>query len=124
MVTTEGRSLDTSQIAEQSQFIYNNLRLKTYPVGEEILKEKDALPEKPPISHRYLAVHAGIAYFGLSGNVRKERFKMLTGAGVVIQLEDGSLKAVSPEEARNDAPPNQGIVRTGTNDSRTYPRLV
>ena len=31
--------------------------------------------------------------------VRKARFKMLTGAGVVIQLEDGSLKAVSPEEA-------------------------
>ncbi|MCK4838098.1 MAG: epoxyqueuosine reductase [Desulfobulbaceae bacterium] len=33
-------------------------------------------------------------------DVRKERFKMLTEAGVVIQLEDGSLKAVSPEEAR------------------------
>jgi len=33
-------------------------------------------------------------------DVRKERFKMLTGAGVVIQLEDGSLKAVTPAEAR------------------------
>ena len=33
-------------------------------------------------------------------DVRKKRFKMLTEAGVVIQLEDGSLKAVSPEEAR------------------------
>ncbi|MBW2063119.1 MAG: epoxyqueuosine reductase [Deltaproteobacteria bacterium] len=32
--------------------------------------------------------------------VRTKRFKMLTEAGVVIQLEDGSLKAVSPEEAR------------------------
>jgi epoxyqueuosine reductase len=32
--------------------------------------------------------------------IRKERFKMLTGAGVVIQLEDGSLKTVSPEEAQ------------------------
>jgi epoxyqueuosine reductase QueG len=32
-------------------------------------------------------------------DVRKKRFKMLTEAGVVIQLEDGSLKAVSPEEA-------------------------
>jgi len=30
----------------------------------------------------------------------KKRFKMLTEAGVVIQLEDGSLKAVSPEEVR------------------------
>ena len=33
-------------------------------------------------------------------DVREKRFKMLTEAGVVIQLEDGSLKAVSPEEAR------------------------
>ncbi|MHC4799944.1 MAG: epoxyqueuosine reductase, partial [Planctomycetota bacterium] len=33
-------------------------------------------------------------------DVRKERFKMLTEAGVVIQLEDGSLKAVSPDKAR------------------------
>jgi epoxyqueuosine reductase len=32
--------------------------------------------------------------------VRARRFKMLTEAGVVIQLEDGSLTAVSPEEAR------------------------
>ncbi|MBW2368538.1 MAG: epoxyqueuosine reductase, partial [Deltaproteobacteria bacterium] len=30
---------------------------------------------------------------------RKNRFKMLTKSGVVIQLEDGSLKAVSPEAA-------------------------
>jgi hypothetical protein len=33
-------------------------------------------------------------------DIRKKRFKMLIDAGVVIQLEDGSLKAVSPEEAR------------------------
>ena len=33
-------------------------------------------------------------------DVRKDRFKMLTGAGVVIQLEDGSLKAVTPGKAR------------------------
>ena len=33
-------------------------------------------------------------------DVRKKRFKMLTEAGVVIQLPDGSLKAVSPEKAR------------------------
>lgn len=32
--------------------------------------------------------------------VRARRFKMLAEAGVVIQLEDGLLKAVSPEEAR------------------------
>jgi epoxyqueuosine reductase len=33
-------------------------------------------------------------------DIRKRRFKMLIAAGVVIQLEDGSLKAVSPEDAR------------------------
>jgi epoxyqueuosine reductase len=33
-------------------------------------------------------------------DVRAKRFKMLTESGVVIQLEDGSLKPVSPEEAR------------------------
>jgi len=33
-------------------------------------------------------------------DVRTKRFKMLTQAGVVIQLDDGSLKPVSPEEAR------------------------
>ena len=31
--------------------------------------------------------------------VRKNRFNMVTKSGVVIQLDDGSLKAVSPEEA-------------------------
>ena len=32
-------------------------------------------------------------------DVRAKRLKMLAEAGVVIQLEDGSLKGVSPEEA-------------------------
>lgn len=38
--------MDTAQLAEQSQFIYNDLRLKTFPVGVKFLEEKDALPEK------------------------------------------------------------------------------
>jgi epoxyqueuosine reductase QueG len=33
-------------------------------------------------------------------DVRTKRLKMLTEAGIIIQLEDGSLKAVSPQEAR------------------------
>jgi len=33
--------------------------------------------------------------------VRKNRFQMITNGGVVIQLEDGSLKAVSPDEAKS-----------------------
>lgn len=32
--------------------------------------------------------------------VRKARYKMLTDSGVIIQEPDGTLKAVSPEEAK------------------------
>ena len=45
-------------------------------------------------------------------DVRTMRFKMLTEAGVVIQLEDGSLKAVSPEEAREHLSAMSPEVRT------------
>ena len=33
-------------------------------------------------------------------DVRKQRYKMIAGSGVVIQFYDGSLKAVTPEEAQ------------------------
>jgi epoxyqueuosine reductase len=36
--------------------------------------------EKPPLSHRYLAVRSGVAYFGLSGNVLMEKY----GAAVIL----------------------------------------
>ena len=39
-----------------------------------------ALDEKPPISHRYLAVRSGIGFFGLSGNVLTKE----AGAGVIL----------------------------------------
>jgi len=45
-------------------------------------------------------------------DVRTMRFKMLTEAGVVIQLEDGSLKAVLPEEAREHLSAMSPEVRT------------
>jgi len=38
--------VDTSQLAEQSQFIYDNLRLKTFPVGVKFLEKIEDLPEK------------------------------------------------------------------------------
>jgi len=50
--------------------------------------------EKPPISHRYLAVRSGIGYFGFSGNVITPEH-----GGVVIQRPDESCEAVSPAEA-------------------------
>jgi epoxyqueuosine reductase len=39
-----------------------------------------AFDEKPPISHRYLAVRAGIGYFGLSGNVITNKH----GAAIIL----------------------------------------
>ena len=33
--------------------------------------------------------------------VRKKRYKMVTKSGVVIQQADGSLQAVSPDDARD-----------------------
>ena len=38
--------MNTSQMAEKSQFVYDNLRLKTFPVGVKFLKEQKDLPEK------------------------------------------------------------------------------
>jgi uncharacterized protein (DUF169 family) len=34
------------QLAEQSQFVYNDLRLKTFPVGVKFLRHRGDLPEK------------------------------------------------------------------------------
>lgn len=41
---------------------------------------KGPLDEKPPISHRYLAVRSGIGHFGLSGNVITHK----NGAAVIL----------------------------------------
>jgi len=38
--------MDTSQLAEKAQFIYDNLRMKTFPVGVKFLKDKTELPTK------------------------------------------------------------------------------
>ena len=46
------------------------------------------LDEKPPVSHRYLAVRSGVGFFGLSGNVltRKEGAAVILGS-VVTEAE-------------------------------------
>jgi len=46
---------------------------KSVPLAANAVYRKDTpngpFDEKPPISHRYLAVRSGVAHFGLSGNV-------------------------------------------------------
>ncbi|WP_269850838.1 hypothetical protein [Methanosarcina horonobensis] len=50
--------------------------------------------------------------------VRKARYKMLTDSGVIIQEPDGTLKAVSPEEAKkyieSMTPERKKTVRIGS----------
>ena len=38
--------MGTSQLAEKAQFIYDDLRMKTFPVGVKFLKDKKELPTK------------------------------------------------------------------------------
>ena len=38
--------MDRTELADQSQFIYENLRMKTFPVGAKFLKVEKDLPEK------------------------------------------------------------------------------
>ena len=37
--------MDTSEIVRKSEFVYNTLRLKTFPVGVKFLKQQEELPE-------------------------------------------------------------------------------
>jgi epoxyqueuosine reductase len=53
--------------------------------------------EKPPISHRYLAVRSGIGHFGLSGNVITAK----NGAAVIL----GSLVTTAPLLPTEPLPP-------------------
>jgi len=54
------------------------------PVESNFVYRKDTargpFDEKPPISHRYLAVRSGIGHFGLSGNVIREN----EGAAIIL----------------------------------------
>ncbi|MDQ1335073.1 MAG: hypothetical protein QG552_2023, partial [Thermodesulfobacteriota bacterium] len=38
--------MDTSELVEKAEFVYNTLRLKTLPVGVKFLKHPEDLPEK------------------------------------------------------------------------------
>jgi epoxyqueuosine reductase QueG len=58
------------------------------PVESNFVYRKDTprgpFDEKPPISHRYLAVRAGLGHFGLSGNVIREKEGAATILGSVV----------------------------------------
>ncbi len=74
------------------------------PVESNFVYRKDTprgpLDEKPPISHRYLAVRAGIAHFGLSGNVIRKK----EGAAIILGsvVTDARLKPTDPLPAEEN----------------------
>jgi epoxyqueuosine reductase QueG len=82
------------------------LEMKGYgavPVESNQVYRKDTprglYEEKPPISHRYLAVRAGIGHFGLSGNViRKDGAAIILGSMVT----DAQLTPTKPLPAEEN----------------------
>jgi epoxyqueuosine reductase len=68
---------------EVSEFL-NMKGYKSVPVAANAVYRKDTpngpYDEKPPISHRYLAVRSGIGFFGKSGNVIMDKY----GAAIIL----------------------------------------
>ncbi len=57
-----------------------------------------ALDEKPPISHRYLAVRSGIGHFGLSGNVITNEYGAAVALGSLVTTAELIPTNPLPEE--------------------------
>lgn len=87
---------------EISNFL-NQQGIATVPVAANGVYRADAetnpLDEKPPISHRYLAVRSGIGHFGYSGNVITKDY----GASVIL----GSLVTEAELVPTDPRPPEE-----------------
>ncbi len=68
---------------EGSEFL-NMKGYKSVPLAANAVYRKDTpngpYDEKPPVSHRYLAVRSGIGFFGKSGNVIMDKY----GAAIIL----------------------------------------
>jgi len=71
---------------------------KSVPLAANAVYRKDTpkgpYDEKPPVSHRYLAVRSGIGHFGLSGNVIMDKY----GANIILAsvLTEAELAPTDP----------------------------
>ncbi|MBU4315833.1 MAG: epoxyqueuosine reductase [Proteobacteria bacterium] len=76
---------------ELSEFL-NMKDITSVPLAANAVYRKDTpngvFDEKPPISHRYLAVRSGVAHFGLSGNVIMDPHGAATILGSVVTTAD------------------------------------
>ena len=76
---------------ELSEFL-NMKDITSVPVAANAVYRKDTpngvFDEKPPVSHRYLAVRSGVGHFGLSGNVIMDPHGAATILGSVVTTAD------------------------------------
>lgn len=87
---------------EVSEFL-NMKGFKSVPLVANATYRKDTpngpYDEKPPISHRYLAVRSGIGYFGKSGNVIMKKYgAAVILASVVTEADLIPTESLPPEE--------------------------
>ena len=87
---------------ELSEFL-NMKGLKSVPLVANATYRKDTpngpYDEKPPVSHRYLAVRSGIGHFGLSGNVIMDKYgAAIILASVVTEADLIPTEPLPPEE--------------------------
>jgi epoxyqueuosine reductase QueG len=80
---------------------------RSVPITANAVYRKDTprgpFDEKPPISHRYLAVRSGLGHFGLSGNViTKDCGAAVLFASVVTEAELIPTDPLPPEESYCD----------------------
>jgi epoxyqueuosine reductase len=93
------------------------------PVESNFVYRKDTprglLDEKPPISHRYLAVRAGIAHFGLSGNVIRKN----EGAAIILGsvVTDAGLTPTDPLPAEENYCDGCGLCQSACASGLMHP---
>ncbi|MBW2091375.1 MAG: epoxyqueuosine reductase [Deltaproteobacteria bacterium] len=80
---------------------------KSVPMTANAVYRKDTprgpFDEKPPISHRYLAVRSGLGHFGLSGNVIMKKYgAAIIFASVVTEAELIPTEPLPPEDSYCD----------------------
>jgi epoxyqueuosine reductase QueG len=95
-------NLSSGLAFELSEFL-NMKGYKSVPLAANAVYRKETprgpFDEKPPISHRYLAVRSGIAHFGLSGNViTKEYGAAIILGSVVTEAELVPTDPLPPED--------------------------
>jgi epoxyqueuosine reductase QueG len=91
---------------EVSEFL-NMKGYKSVPLAANAVYRKDTpngpYDEKPPVSHRYLAVRSGIGFFGKSGNVIMDQYgAAIILASVVTEADLIPTEPLSPEDSYCD----------------------